>query len=241
MSIAPANRASIADGPALKLVHWILTFDPIPFSNQPLALPIIGCAWVILGNAPTRIVVWARRTPENRQRTARTQPVRTQIPLLPQSHRLRIFAPWISVDHHWQDSGFFGFFLALAAGRFRALPNNVSQRSVLENLGCGIANIEEHLVKRTVLSIAINQAAKLFGVAERRQWAIDQADNLAKTNFPRRSPQLVPAFSAAHALHDAGVLPLTQDELENFFRTLFFIRTVANAHGTLIVVTRQHH
>src|SRR5207247_8940447 len=100
---------------------------------------------------------------------------------------------------------------------------------------------EEHLVKRAVLSIAINQAAKLFGVAERRQWAIDQADNLAKTNFPRRSPQLVPAFSAAHALHDAGVLHLKQDELEKFFRKVFFIRNVANANRTLAVVTRQHH
>src|SRR5438045_6751621 len=113
------------------------------------------------------MTVWAQSAPENRPRTARTQTVRTQIPRFPQSHRLRIFAPWISVDHHWQNSGFFGFFLALAAGRFRPLPNNISQRSVLENLGCGIANIEEHLVKRAVLSIAINQAAELFGVAKR--------------------------------------------------------------------------
>src|SRR5438874_3605379 len=89
--------------------------------------------------------------------------------------------------------------------------------------------------------IAINQAAKLFGVAERRQWAIDQADNLAKANFPRRSPQLVPAFSAAHALHDAGVLHLKQDELEKFFRKIFFIGNVANANRTLVVVTRKHH
>src|SRR5438128_5432416 len=186
------------------------------------------------------MVVWARSAPE-KQKTVTTQTARTQIPLLPQSHRLRIFAPWISVDHHWQDSGFFGFFLALAAGRFRFLANNVSQRRVLENLGCGIANIEEHLVKRAVLGIAINQAAKLFGVAERRQWAIDQADNLAKANFPRRSPQLVPAFSAAHALHDAGVFHLKQDELEKFFRKVFFIGNVANANRTLVVVTRQHH
>src|SRR2546429_7256799 len=135
MSIAPANRASIADGPALKLVHWILTFDPIPCSNQPLALPIIGCAWVILGNAPTRIVVWARRTPENRQRTARTQPVRTQIPLLPQSHRLRIFAPRTSMDHHRQDSGFFGFFLALAWGSPASSRPTLSCLFMTEHLG----------------------------------------------------------------------------------------------------------
>src|SRR6266516_3400974 len=186
------------------------------------------------------MVVWARSAPE-KQKTVMTQTAQSQIPRFPQSHRLRIFAPWISVDHHWQNSGFLGFFLALAVGRFRALPNNISQRSVLENLGCGIANIEEHLVKRAVLGIAINQAAKLFGVAERRQWAIDQADNLAKANFPRRSPQLVPAFSAAHALHNAGVLHLKQDELEKFFRKVFFIRNVANANRTLVVVTRQHH
>src|SRR6266568_2782754 len=170
------------------------------------------------------MVVWARSAPE-KQRTVTTQTAQSQIPRFPQSHRLRIFAPWISVDHHWQDSGFFGFFLALAAGRFRALPaHNISQRSMLENFGCGIANVEENLVKRAVLSIAINQA-----------------DNLAKTNFPRRSPQLVPTFSAAHALHDAGVLHLKQDELEKFFRKVFFIRNVANANRTLAVVTRQHH
>src|SRR2546427_4001422 len=165
MSMAPANRASIADGPALKLVHWILTFDPIPFSNQPLALPIIGCAWVILGNAPTRIVVWARRTPENRQRTARTQTVRTQIPLLPQSHRLRIFAPWISVDHHWQDSGFFGFFLALAAGRFRAPPPKINPRRVVGKLCCGVAHNQEHPLKSAGATISLYTAPHCVGGA----------------------------------------------------------------------------
>src|SRR5437667_8447557 len=188
------------------------------------------------------MTVWAQSAQENRPTKAITNTVRTQLPPFPQSHRLRIFAPWISVDHHWQNSGFFGFFLALAAGRFRALPaHNISQRSMLKNFGCSIANIQEHLIKRAVLGIAINQAAKLFGVAEKRQWAINQADNLAKANFPRRSPQLVPAFSAAHALHNAGVLHLKQDELEKFFRKVFFIRNVANANRTLVGVTRQHH
>src|SRR3989475_9684795 len=172
MSIAPANRASIADGPALKLVHWILTFDPIPFSNQPLALPIIGCAWVILGNAPTRIVVWARRTPENRQRTARTQTVRTQIPLLPQSHRLRIFAPRTSMDHHRQDSGFFGFFLALAAGRFRAPPQQGSQRSELEHAGRRPPTIQGHPRKRPGVRHTLHQAAAEVGGAGTRHWAV---------------------------------------------------------------------
>src|SRR5580704_5010332 len=56
MSIAPAKSASIAAGPALKLVHCTLTCGPIALSNQPLALPTMACACVILGNAPTRMV-----------------------------------------------------------------------------------------------------------------------------------------------------------------------------------------
>src|SRR5437867_12601588 len=114
------------------------------------------------------MVVWARSAPE-KQKTVTTQTAQSQIPRFPQSHRLRIFAPWISVDHHWQNSGFLAFFLALTAGRFRALAKNISQRRVLGNLGCGIAKNQEHLVKRAGLGLAINQAAKLFGVAERRQ------------------------------------------------------------------------
>src|SRR5437773_12424357 len=97
------------------------------------------------------MVVWARSAPE-KQKTVTTQTAQSQIPRFPQSHRLRIFAPWISVDHHWQDSGFFGFFLALAAGRFRALPApNISQRSMFANFCCGISNVEENMAKRPVL------------------------------------------------------------------------------------------
>src|SRR3989442_7147507 len=72
------------------------------------------------------MVVWARSAPE-KQKTVTTQTAQSQIPRFPQSHRLRIFAPWISVDHHWQNSGFFGFFLALAAGAVRAPALNINQ------------------------------------------------------------------------------------------------------------------
>src|SRR5207253_11251413 len=127
------------------------------------------------------MVVWARSAPE-KQKTVTTQTAQSQIPRFPQSHRLRIFAPWISVDHHWQNSGFFGFFLALAAGRFRALPNNINQRRMLKNFCWRIANIQEHLIKRKVLGIAINQVAKYFVVAERRQCVIKKWDYLVNAN-----------------------------------------------------------
>src|SRR5271166_5415606 len=67
MSIAPANKASIAEGPALKLFHSILTWGPIAFSNQPLFLPTIACGCVILGNAPTRMTVWAAANAPSRK------------------------------------------------------------------------------------------------------------------------------------------------------------------------------
>src|SRR3989442_6976873 len=115
------------------------------------------------------MVVWARSAPE-KQKTVTTQTAQSQIPRFPQSHRLRIFAPWISVDHHWQNSGFFGFFLALAAGRFRALPHKISQRSMLKKFFCSIANIHEHLLKSAGVGIAINHTAHVFLVAASCQW-----------------------------------------------------------------------
>src|SRR2546421_10950602 len=82
------------------------------------------------------MVVWARSAPE-KQKTVTTQTAQSQIPRFPQSHRLRIFAPWISVDHHWQNSGFFGFFLALAAGRFPAPPPHIHPRRGLSETCAG--------------------------------------------------------------------------------------------------------
>src|SRR2546421_2556844 len=92
------------------------------------------------------MVVWARSAPE-KQKTVTTQTAQSQIPRFPQSHRLRIFAPWISVDHHWQNSGFFGFFLALAAGRFPAPPHQINQRKVVAELWWRIPHIPEHTIK----------------------------------------------------------------------------------------------
>src|SRR5215467_11935165 len=92
MSIAPANSASIAVGPALKLFQSILTFGPMAFSKYPFAFPTMAWGWVMLGNAPTWITVWANAWPKNERRKPTTRT------------RLFISSPVrISVDYHGQD------------------------------------------------------------------------------------------------------------------------------------------
>src|SRR3954449_12683095 len=61
--MAPLNRTSMADGPALKLFQSILTSEPIALAKYPLALPTMAWGWVMLGKAPTLIVVCATRDP----------------------------------------------------------------------------------------------------------------------------------------------------------------------------------
>src|ERR1700732_4506252 len=88
MSIAPANRASMAEGPALKLFQSILTWDPIAFSNHPLFLPTIACGCVILGNAPTRMTVCAAaKAPSKRTQPAEPKKLRLIMPLASSQHR----------------------------------------------------------------------------------------------------------------------------------------------------------
>src|SRR6516162_7479713 len=69
MSSAPENKASMAEGPALKLVHCIRAAEPKALAKDPFALPTMACAWVILGNAPTRIAVCPRDGTETRSTT----------------------------------------------------------------------------------------------------------------------------------------------------------------------------
>src|SRR5580693_1617582 len=88
MSIAPANRASIAEGPALKLFHSILTCGPMALSNHPLLLPTIACGCVMFGNAPTRTAVSApANTPSEKNTKAENRNPRLVMRLASSYHR----------------------------------------------------------------------------------------------------------------------------------------------------------
>ena len=54
---------------------------------------------------------------------------------------------------------------------------------MLQDAGSGIAHIEEYLVEPAVLTIAVNQAAQLLGVAKGGEWTVNQANDFAEMNF----------------------------------------------------------
>src|SRR6266852_6511476 len=117
--------------------------------------------------------------------------------------RLFIFFPaYVAVHHHGQNRAFRLLFLPALFGPCRLCSwpsSNVGQRGVLKDAGRGIAHIEEYLVEPAVLSIVVNQAAQLLGVAKRGERTVNQADDFAEMNFRGWTPQLVPALGSADA------------------------------------------
>src|SRR5690349_1053477 len=162
MSIAPANRASIADGPALKLFHSTFTFGPMALSKNPLAFPTIACGWVMFGNAPTRTVFC--ENPSTANSTTKSKVPKTL---------LFIFSPvWIAMYNHGQDllALLFRFLARLARPR----TDDVGQGRVFQDASRGITYIKKHLVEGAMLGIAVNQAAQLIGIPERCEGAVNQ-------------------------------------------------------------------
>src|ERR1700722_5211395 len=160
----------------------------------------MACACVILGNAPTRTTVWP---------SAGSARIRKSNPAT-KMNRLFIFAPArIPVNHHGQNGGRHTFFLtALAGFQSGHAPaiHDVSQSSVLENPGCGIAYGKENLIECAMFRVAIDQSAYLVGIAKGSQPTVNQADNLAQVDLCGIAAQLIAALGAAYAFHHACVL-----------------------------------
>src|ERR1035441_3957679 len=184
MSIAPANKASIADGPALKLFHSILTWGPIALSNHPLFLPTIACGCVMLGNAPTRMTVSApAHAPSTKSKPAQAQKPRLIIARASRQHRqhvgLRFLLPAaLPVD-------------GLRIGSIGwPTANQVGQRRILQYLGGRIPHFQKHFVQSAVVGIAIDQNAQLIGISKGRERPVKQTDNFAQPDrpWPRSMP-----------------------------------------------------
>src|ERR1019366_6660311 len=218
MSIAPANKASIAEGPALKLFHSILTWGPIAFSNHPLCLPTIACGCVILGNAPTRMTVWApANAPNKKPKQAETKTLRLVMALASRQHRQHT-----------------GLGLLLLAGlpvdgprtrtSRRPTADQVGQRRILQNPGGLIPPFQKHLVQGTMVRVAIDQSAQLIRIPQRCERPVNQTNDFAQPDLRWCPAQPVSAFGAAHALHHACVLQFQKNQLQKLFRQIFFVR-----------------
>src|SRR4030088_652411 len=235
MSIAPANKASIAEGPALKLFQSILTWDPIAFSNHPLFLPIIACGCVILGNAPTRMTVCAlANIPSKKNKQVDAKRLLLVMALSSGQHRQHtergsLLPDGLPVDGLW-----------MRVSR-RPPVDQVGQRRILQNPGGRIPYFQKHFVQGAMFGIAIDQIAQLIRIPKGSERAINQTDDLAQPNLGWRPAQAVSAFGATHALHDARVLQFQKNQLQKFFRQIFFVSNVANADRTLGVAPGQYH
>src|ERR1700687_407886 len=202
MSIAPANKASIAEGPALKLFHSILTWGPIAFSNHPLFLPTIACGCVILGNAPTRMTVCGPANAPNKK------------PKQAETKKLRLVTDPASRLHRQHDG--LGFLLlaglpvdGLRTGTScRPTADQVGQRRILQNPGGLIPHVQKHLVQGTMVRVTIDQSAQLIRIPKRRERPVNQTNDLAQPDLRWRPAQPVSALGPAHALHDARGLQL---------------------------------
>src|SRR5208282_2825668 len=176
MSIAPANRASIAEGPALKLFHSILTCGPIAFSNHPLLLPTMACGCVMLGNAPTRIVFCAPASaPSKINNHAEAKKLRLVMALAPRRYRQRI-GLWLLLPADFPVDG-------AGTGTGRLTADQVGKRRIFENLRSRIPYFKEHFVERAMVRIAIDESSQLFGIAKRRERPVNQTDDFAQADL----------------------------------------------------------
>src|SRR5579884_4021653 len=161
MSIAPANSASIADGPALKLFHSILVCGPSAFSNQPFAFPIMACGWVILGNAPTRTTTCCALPCTKAASTIAT--AASQLSVL-------IRAP-ASLRDHAKHPRLLLLSCFFVLGSFRI--GNICEAGALQDFcGC-IANLQKDPVQRTVRNIPVNLIPQSIRIAPGGERTID--------------------------------------------------------------------
>src|SRR5882672_1407169 len=153
----------------------------------------------MLGKAPTWMTVCAEADSATSRKNDAAITNRLVMALFPSS-----------VQHHGQHTGFF-LFLGATSGTGRHLVHQVGQSRVVEDLCGRVADVEKYLIQRAMVSIASDQAAQLFRIAERRQRTVDEPDNFAQADFSGWTPQRISALGAADALHDAGILQFEEN------------------------------
>jgi len=92
-----------------------------------------------------------------------------------------------------------------------------------------------------MIVIPQDKASQLIRVAQRRQRAINQPDDLADSYLRRSTAQFVAAFCAPYAFHHAGIPQFNQDQLQKLFRQIPFGGDVSNLDNLVLMLTRKRH
>src|SRR5689334_13310489 len=145
MSMAPANRASMAEGPALKLFHSTLAAGRMAFSNQPLALPTMACACVMLGKAPTRMTTSCPRAEP--MKGSEKMKIRNV---------LRIFICAPVARHHGKDAAIVLLARAPASLHRARIVDDVGQACAFQDSGSSVSHLEKDLVERAMGRVPVD-------------------------------------------------------------------------------------
>src|ERR1700737_1861785 len=234
MSTAPANRASIAAGPALKVFHSTFTRGPSAFSKKPLAFPTIAWEGVTFGYAPTRTVLAlpCAKTDELAKHSNIAIP-------------RRLFTLAASDDHGQNAAWFFSPLIPVLSGALRhsrtRLCDQVRQRGVFQYACRRITYIEEDLVQRPVRKIPVNQIAQLLGVGEGSQRPVNQPYDFAQPDLVRRTTQLIATLGTPAPLANPSILQFDHNQLEKFLRQVSLVGDISNSDRTLLMMASEHH
>jgi len=118
---------------------------------------------------------------------------------------------------------------------------NVGKGRVIHNAGSGVPDIKENTIKRTMFLVSLDQPSERFGVSKGSERTVNGANDFAQEDPRGRTPQSVASFRSAHALYQAGVLELKQDELQKFFGKIFRRRNLSNLDRTLRIFPGKQH
>jgi len=91
------------------------------------------------------------------------------------------------------------------------LIKKIGERGVIQDVRGRVPHIQENLIQGAMIGIPQDKAAQLFRVAQRRQRAINQPNNLADSYLGRCTAELIAALSAPYAFNHAGISQFNQD------------------------------
>ena len=127
---------------------------------------------------------------------------------------------------------FFAFLLARGRGRDCEEPPTMSATVVRSSiLAAASRTSKKHAIERAMVGIGNHEVPELIRIPKGREWAVNQANDLAEFDLLGRAPQPIAALRAPNAFHDARVLEFQQNQLKKFLRQIAINGNVPDLDG----------